>query len=109
MDQKSKESFESLSLDIKRLTKKAYAQTDDKTRDRLVRDAFLNAIEDEIIREKLRDRNPSSLADAVREARCLAANKELEKSRAKIKEGESAKKQRSLSFSSSGCKCDNYK
>ena len=83
-NQKSDETFENLSLDIKRLTKKAYAGTDDRTRDRLARDAFVNAVADESIREKLRDRNPGSLADAVREAICFAANKELEKGRMKV-------------------------
>ena len=81
--QKSDESYESLSFDIQRLTKKAYSGTDDTTRDRIARDAFLNAITDDSVREKLRDLNPKTLAEAVRESRRLAANKDLEKGRAK--------------------------
>ena len=81
--QKSKESYESLSFDIQRLTKKAYGKTDDETRDRIARDAFLNAISDDSIREKLRDQNPKTLADAVRESKRLAANQDLEKTRVK--------------------------
>ena len=81
--QKSEESFQSLSFDIQRLTKKAYANTDDETRDRIARDAFINAVSDNVIREKLRDQNPRTLADAVRESSRLAANRALEKTRVK--------------------------
>ena len=81
--QKSEESFQSLSFDIQRLTKKAYSKTDDETRDRIARDAFLNAISDDAIREKLRDQNPKTLAEAVRESSRLAANRDLEKTRVK--------------------------
>ena len=46
-----------------------------KTRDRLARDAFVNAVSDEKVREKLRDRNPTTLADAVTESKRLTVNK----------------------------------
>ena len=44
--QKSKESFESLSFDIQRLTRKACPRADERTLDRLARDAFINAVSD---------------------------------------------------------------
>ena len=81
--QKGDESFQSLSFDIQRLTKKAYGSTDDETRDRIARDAFINAVSDNVIREKLRDQNPRTLADAVRESSRLSANRDLEKTRVK--------------------------
>ena len=81
--QRNHESYESLSFDIQRLTKKAYSGTDEKTRDRLAKDAFINAISDEIVREKLRDKNPRTLAEAVEEAKRISANRELEKTRTK--------------------------
>ena len=43
----------------------------------------MTAISDDSIREKLRDQNPKTLADAVRESKRLAANQDLEKTRVK--------------------------
>ena len=77
------ETFEALANDIKRLTKKAYMTADDLTKDRLATDAFVNAISDDSVREKLRDKAPVTISQALREVRQIAVNREIEKQRAK--------------------------
>ena len=93
--QKADETYESLTFDIKRLTKKAYAAADDNIRDRLAKDAFINAIADGDVRQKLRDKNPSTLADSLREAKRFAANQELERGRMEKGPSKSSKAEKS--------------
>ena len=81
--QGGKETYESLSLEIQKLTKKAYPSADIITRDKLAKDAFVNAVADDYVRGKLREHNPTVLKDALLEARRLAANQEIEKTRTK--------------------------
>ena len=49
----------------------------------MARDAFVNAVSDEKVREKLRDKNPATLSDAVTESKRLTANKEIGEGRTK--------------------------
>ena len=43
----------------------------------------MNVVSDEVVCEKLRDKNPATLANAVAESKRLAANREIEESRTK--------------------------
>jgi hypothetical protein len=77
------ETYEALANDVKRLTKKAYSTADSQTRERLATDAFVNAIADDCVREKLRDKTPSSVTEALKSVRQIAVNREIEKQRVK--------------------------
>ena len=78
------ESYATLAHEITKLVKKAYSSTDQITRDRLAKDAFVNAITDDSVREKLRDRNPVTVIQALKEVQQIAAHFEMEKHRTKI-------------------------
>ena len=81
--QQSKETLEALALDIQKLVKRAYPTADELIRSRLGRDSFINAISNSQIREKLRDKNLSTLQQCLNEARRIQANIEIESTRAK--------------------------
>ena len=78
------ETLEALSLDIQKLTAKAYPTADGFTQNRLAKDAFINAIQDPAIRERLRDKNTQSLRECLSEARRIETNIQVEKSRAGV-------------------------
>ena len=85
------ETYEALADDVERLAKKAYPRAEEPTRCRLATDAFVNAVADDRVREKLRDRAPETIEEALRMARQLAASRELEKRRVRaVCEGEGA-------------------
>merc|ERR1711893_108343 len=77
------ETFEQLSLDIQKLTNKAYPTADLQTKARISRDSFINAVTSSKIRENLRDKNLTTLRECVDEARRTQANLEVEINRAK--------------------------
>lgn len=79
------ETYEALADDVEKLAKKAYPQAEEPTRCRLATDAFVNAIADDKIREKLRDRAPKTIEEALKAARQLAASRELEKQRVNLR------------------------
>ena len=81
--QKPKETLESLCLDIQKLTTRAFPKADRETRDRLAKDAFVNAIESQTLREKLRDKHLPTLKKSLEEARRLSTNIDIEKTRGK--------------------------
>ena len=56
---------------------------DNQTQERLATDAFVNAVYDDQIREKLRDKAPVSISEALRNVRQIAVNREIEKQRVK--------------------------
>ena len=90
--QKPSETFEKLSFEIKKLTRKAYSGADEQTRNRLAKDAYLNAVGDDTVRRKLRDKNPRTLEEAVQESHRFAANKELEKDSSKSSRSDKSEK-----------------
>ena len=71
------------------MRRKAYPESDEKTQNRLARDAFIGAVADDRVREKLRDRAPAKLEEALKLARQLAASRELEKQRVRMVAAES--------------------
>ena len=77
------ETFEALANDMKKLVRKAYRSADEQTKERLATDAFVNAIADDQVREKLRDRTPGSISEALRSVRQIAVNRDIEKQRVK--------------------------
>ena len=78
------ESYEALADEVRMLTKKAYPESDEKTKDRLAKDAFVGAVLDDKVREKRRDQAPSSMEDALKLARQLSASRELERRRVRM-------------------------
>ena len=81
--QSPEETLESLSLEIQKLTLRAFPTTDAQTRDRLSRDSFINALSNSSLREKVRDRAPPTLKEALKEAKRLQTNMEMEQVRSK--------------------------
>ena len=79
--QGKEESFEELARDVKKLARKAYPTSDQDTREMLMVESFVNAINDDGLREKLRDRIPKTLNESLHEIRTLSENKELERNR----------------------------
>ena len=77
------ESLESLALDIQKLTRYAYVAADERTRNFMARNSFVEAILDPYIRDKLRDKNLPTLQECLQEARRVKANLEVEKNRNK--------------------------
>ena len=81
--QESGETLESLSTDVYRLTLKTYPAFDQDVRERIAKDCFTEAIADQRLREKLRDKNLKTLQESVTEARRLQTNLEMEAARVK--------------------------
>ena len=78
------ESLEALFRDIEKLAGRGYPRADASTRERLAVEGFVNAVADERVREKLRDRRPGTLTEALKEARHLTANREMERQRTRV-------------------------
>ena len=78
------ETYEALADDMQNMTRKAYPESDEKTKNRLAKDAFIGAVADDKVREKLRDRAPAHLEEALKLARQLTASRELEKQRVRM-------------------------
>ena len=91
------ETFEELARDVKKLARKAYPTSDSDTREMLMVESFINAIHNDGLREKLRDKTPHTLNEALHEIRTLAANKELEMTRRSGKVGETGKRVQQVS------------
>ena len=89
--QQSDETLETVSLDLQKLVKKAYPLADENTKSRLARDAFINAVQNPTIRDRLRDKNLPSLRDCLLEAKRIQANLEVEKNRPKTQQVASEK------------------
>ena len=75
--QKPGENFDKLSFEIKQLTRKAYPGSDEKTKNMLALETYMGAISDIKVKEKLMDRDPQTMDEAVQESYRLSANKEL--------------------------------
>ena len=76
--QKKGENFSILAADIQRLAMKAYPTVDDRTRDVIATDHFVNSVQNSVIRQKLREKHPVNLSSAIREARQILADQETE-------------------------------
>ena len=76
--QQKDETYASLAAGIEKLTQKAYPQVDESVRNLIATRSFMDAILDGSIREKLRERMPSTLEKALKDVRQIAANKEVE-------------------------------
>ena len=72
------ESLECLSLEIQKLGLKAFPALDN-AREQMTRDAFINAIADDAVRSKLRDRNLKTLKECLSEAKLLETNQKIER------------------------------
>ena len=77
------ETLETMALDLQKLVKKAYPLADENTKSRLARDAFVNAVQDPTVRDRLRDKSLPSLRDCLLKAKRIQANLEIEKNRPK--------------------------
>ena len=77
------ESLEALSLEVQKLALRAYPGADHATREQMTKDAFINAIADDSIRSKLRDKNPRSLKECLNEGKLLETNQKIEQTRTK--------------------------
>ena len=82
--QTKNETYEALADDVQSMTRKAYPESDEKTKNRLAKDAFIGAVADDKVREKLRDRAPTNLEEALKLARQFSASRELEKQRVRM-------------------------
>ena len=76
--QKKDESFSILAADIQRLALKAYPSVDTVTRDTIATDHFVNAISNTGVRQKLREKHPKDLSNAIKQAHQLLADQETE-------------------------------
>ena len=81
--QKTGETLEDLAVEIMKLVIKSYPTSDEDTRQNIARDFFTEAITDQVVREKLRDRNLTTLKESVVEARRFQTNRDIEKNREK--------------------------
>lgn len=77
--QKEDETFQQLSVALQKLADQAYGKQRNPTKVAALRDAFINAISDSVVRTKVRDANPLTMKDAEASAKRLAFNLSLEK------------------------------
>ena len=65
---KTEEGWPQLGQAVKRLVRQAYPEADQRTQDRLAREAFIDAIDDKELRSRVRDKEPETLHRAVQAA-----------------------------------------
>ena len=83
MRKKTSQSREDLAHEIGVLAMKVFRNDTERTRERQAANAFVGAITDEVLRNKLRDRDPKKLQDAVSQVRSIENQILMEKQRAR--------------------------
>ena len=77
--------WEDLAFQVRDLARKAYKSANDSVKERLAVEAFIGAVEDDEIRQKLRDSNIKKLEEVLQRVRKLEADQVIENQRAKEK------------------------
>ena len=93
IQKKPKQSWEDLAFEVKDLASKAYRSTNEATIERLAVHAFVNAIEEDILRQKLRDMHPTTLQSALEKVRQIEADQAIEKQRVRQQHPEDTQKE----------------
>lgn len=91
---KDDQTWEDLAHEVRLLASKGYKDVGENTQNRLAVQGFINAVTDDKTREKLRDRNPKSVDEAVQMAHQVECNLTLEKVRQKTIETSSEEKKK---------------
>ena len=77
------QTWEDLAFEVRTLTVKAYREANESTRERLGVHAFVNAISDDTLRQKVRDAHPVSIQAALDRVRQVEADQVIEQQRHK--------------------------
>ena len=77
--------WEDLAFQVRDLARKAYKSANDSVKERLAVEAFIGAVEDDELRQKLRDSNIKKLEEVLQRVRKLEADQVIERQRAKEK------------------------
>ena len=77
----SSQTWEDLAFEVRLLTRKAYGNSNDETKERLGVHAFVNAITDDGLRQKVRDAHPSTIQAALDRVRQVEADQAIEQQR----------------------------
>lgn len=81
LQKSSSQTWEDLAFEVRTLTRKAYRSANDSTKERLSIHAFVNAITDDGLRQKVRDAHPSTVQAALDRVRQVEADQAIEKQR----------------------------
>ena len=88
----TKQTWEDLAYEVRNLTVKGYRDVGETTRERLGAQAFVNAIPEDHVRNKVRDAHPRTVAEALERVRQVEADLSIEKQRARqVEDGETSK------------------
>ena len=87
---KSSQTWEDLAFQIRELTRKAYGSANEATRERLAVGAYINAIPDDQLRQKLRDSAMKTIEEVLQRVRKLEADQAIEKQRGSTKKSVNA-------------------
>ena len=78
---KPEQSWEDLAYQVRDLAARGYKAVGDEVRDRLAVQAFINAITDDHVRQKVRDIHPRGVEEALRSVRQVEADQVFERQR----------------------------
>ena len=81
LQKKPKQTWEDLAFEVRRLTIKAYKDVASTTQERLAAQAFINAIPEDDIRNKVRDTHPKTVAETLQQIRQVEADIAIEQQR----------------------------
>ena len=81
MQKKPKQTWEDLAYEVKNLTTKGYKDINESTQERLAAQAFVNAIPEDKVRNKVCDQHPRTVMQALQQVRQAEADLTIEQQR----------------------------
>ena len=78
LKKKAGQSWEDLAFEVRELTRRAYKSANDSVRERLAVRALIDAIQEDIVRQKVRDAHPETLSVALQKVRQVEADLVIE-------------------------------